>query len=90
LQADGERIALASSKGEVSLTLRNPIDVEATDTTGIRMAALMRGTGPEPVVNLQTRRVTPAAPRIAPAPVVPTIYTVETIRAAKRAEEVIH
>jgi pilus assembly protein CpaB len=89
LPADGERIALASNKGEVSLTLRNPIDVEATDTTGIRMAALMRGTGPEPVVNPQTRRVTPAAPKVVAPPVVPTIYTVETIRAAKRGEEVI-
>jgi pilus assembly protein CpaB len=90
LPADGERIALASSKGEISLALRNPVDVESTQTPGIRLAALMRGMGPEPVVDQQTRRVRPARPSAPPPPVVmPTIYRVETIRAAKRAEEVV-
>jgi pilus assembly protein CpaB len=87
LPADGERIALASNKGDVSLALRNPTDVEPTDTSGIRLAALMRGTGPEPVVNPVTRRAAPARPKVTEP--VRTIYTVETIRAAKRGEEVV-
>lgn len=87
LPEDGERIALASSQGQISLALRNPIDVDPTKTDGIRLSALMRGTGPEPVVvNTQTRRVAPA-PK--PAPVAPPVYKVETIRAARRTEEVV-
>lgn len=89
LPADGERIALASTKGDISLALRNPLDVDPTDTTGIKMAALMRGTGPAPVVDEKRRRVVPAKPKVQ-APPAPSIYTVETIRAAKRGEEVIH
>ena len=99
LPIDGERIALATSEGQVSLALRNPLDVEPTITTGIRLAALMRGPGqnpdPEPAPNVRQARVVPAK-RVAPAPVappapevVPTIYKVETIRAAKRTEEVV-
>ena len=85
---DGERIALAATKGSISLALRNPLDVEPTATRGIKLAALMRGTAdPEP-----QPRPGPARPRAVappPAPVVPSIYTVETIRAAKRGEEVV-
>jgi pilus assembly protein CpaB len=85
---DGERLALASSQGQISLVLRNPVDVEPTQTAGIKLPALMRGPAPEPA---------PAAPRRAvqraaappPPPAAPSIYRVETIRAAKRAEEVV-
>jgi pilus assembly protein CpaB len=44
LPEDAERIALASNEGKITLALRNPLDVEPTDTKGIRLAALMRGT----------------------------------------------
>ena len=51
LPHDGERIALAAAEGKISLALRNPLDVEPDATTGIKLAALMRGTGPEPVLD---------------------------------------
>ena len=34
LPADGERIALASAQGKLSLVLRNPLDVDPADTNG--------------------------------------------------------
>ena len=57
LPDDAERIALASNEGKITLALRNPLDVNATDTKGIRLAGLMRGTGPEPVVDQIRNRV---------------------------------
>lgn len=90
LPEDGERIALASTKGAISLALRNPVDIAPTETKGIKMAALMRGTGPEPVVvDRVTRRVAPAKASVAAAPPPPPVYRVETIRAAKRSDEVV-
>ena len=35
---DAEKISLASSVGRITLTLRNPLDVEPTQTTGTRVA----------------------------------------------------
>ena len=92
---DGERIVLASAEGQISLALRNPLDVDPTDTQGIKLAALMRGgAAPPPVVDVVRRRVVPA-PKPAPVaaltpPPAPSIYKVETIRAAKRTEEVVN
>jgi pilus assembly protein CpaB len=85
---DAERIALASSIGQIMLTLRNPLDQTPTDTKGTRIASLMGAPDPPPVT-----RVVRGVPRIEkpkepPAPV-PTLYSVETIRAAKRTAEVI-
>jgi len=92
LPADGERIALASAEGKLSLVLRNPLDVDAADTTGIKLAALMKGTGPEPILDAPKRKLVPAKKPVvaAPAPQVPQIYKVEAIRAAKRTEEAVH
>jgi|SRR5262245_2254916 len=92
---DAERIALASSEGKISLALRNPLDVAPTDTTGIRVTALMnRGVVADPApapkaAPAPLRRAPAPAPIVeAPAPKAP-IYVVETIRAAKRSEEVV-
>ena len=91
--SDAERVALASSEGKISLALRNPLDVAPADTAGVHVAALRLGTGsaprPEPIkAQPATARrpmaVVPPAPRL-----VPVIYIVETIRAAKRGEEVV-
>jgi pilus assembly protein CpaB len=88
LPEDAERIALASNEGKITLALRNPLDVQPTDTKGIRLAALMRGTGPEPVIDQKRHRVVATKPTPAAAP--PPVYTVEAIRAAKRSAEVVN
>ena len=92
LPADGERIALASAEGQLSLVLRNPLDVDPSDTTGIKLAALMKGTGPEPVLDAPKRRMIPGKKQTAaPAPPPPPqLYKVEAIRAAKRTEEAVN
>jgi pilus assembly protein CpaB len=88
---DAERISLAGSVGRVTLTLRNPLDVEPTKTNGMRVAALLGAPAPPPAAPRPVARPRPTAERpvaAAPAPV-PQIYTVETIRAAKRTAEVV-
>jgi pilus assembly protein CpaB len=91
LPEDGERIALAASEGELSLVLRNPLDVDPADTKGIKLAALMKGTGPEPILDAPKRKMVPARKVVAePAPQAPQIYKVEAIRAAKRTEEAVN
>jgi pilus assembly protein CpaB len=88
---DAERIALASTEGQIMLTLRNPLDRKPTDTPGMRTAALMGQAAPAPIVKaVEGRRVAVKPPPPPPQPeVVPAsrIYTVEAIRAAKRSEE---
>lgn len=86
---DAERIALASTEGSIMLTLRNPLDTEQTSTNGTRMATLMGAPDPPPATRVSkgVRRIE-AAPQPA-APPQPSVYSVETIRAAKRAEEVV-
>ncbi len=91
---DAEKVALASSEGKISLALRNPLDVAATETAGVHVGALRLGIGsaprPEPVKPTTARRpmavVPPATAAAAPVPA-PKIYTVEAIRGAKRTEE---
>lgn len=93
---DAERVALASSEGKISLALRNPLDVDPTETSGVHVAALRNGNGAAP--QAEPMKAPPATPRrpiasvapaaAAPAPA-PSIYTVETIRAAKRGQEVV-
>ena len=86
---DAERIALASQEGQIMLTLRNPLDVQATDTQGARLTNLMKQPAPAPVEQkTETRRVVRAVKLPEPPPP-PKPYTVETIRAAKRTEEPI-
>lgn len=84
---DAERIALASAEGSIMLTLRNPLDTQPTETNGTRMASLMGAPDPPPVTKV-VRGIRRAEPPPPPAPV-PAIYSVETIRAAKRTNEVV-
>jgi pilus assembly protein CpaB len=91
---DAERIALAQSEGDLMLTLRNPLDVDPTTTTGVRKRALFASETPAPSPERPAvRRATAKAPTPAPAPlpVIPAVQTlrIETIRAAKRTEAVI-
>jgi pilus assembly protein CpaB len=85
---DAERIALAQSAGRVVLALRNPLDVQPVETQGARLTTLLGSVSPPPVERtVKGRRVMVAQPP--PAPPAPPVYRVETIKAAKRTEEVV-
>lgn len=86
---DAERIALASAEGSIMLTLRNPLDTRPTETTGTRMASLMGRPDPPPAARAAPAPRRAAAPLPPPPPPQPSVYTVETIRAAKRTNEVV-
>lgn len=88
---NAERIALAGTVGRITLTLRNPLDQDPFDTKGTRVGALMGAPAPPPpaAVVFQPRRVRAERAAPPPPPSAPSVYMVETIRAAKRgAEEV--
>jgi pilus assembly protein CpaB len=89
---DAERVILAANQGGLMLTLRNPLDHKQTESKGIRRAALFGDAPPPPVIKTveSGRKVaTPAPPPTPPPPPTPKVYTVETYKAAKRAEEVV-
>jgi pilus assembly protein CpaB len=86
---DAERLALAANEGQIVLALRNPLDVAPAGTTGVRLVGLMGQPDPKPervVVQGKPRMVVPPPP---PPPAPPKPYTVESIRGAKRTEEVV-
>jgi pilus assembly protein CpaB len=86
---DAERVALAQAEGQLMLTLRNPLDVEPSLTEGVLKAALFGADKPVPApARPAARRAAPVVPDVMPV-VVTRINRVETIRAAKRTEEVI-
>ena len=89
--ADAERIALAATSGQIVLALRNPLDVQPAQTAGVRMAELMAGATPPPVVKVSQGRKAVVAPPPPPPVVAPVskIYQVEAIRASKRSEETV-
>jgi pilus assembly protein CpaB len=86
--SDAERIALASTEGSIMLASRNPLDAAPTETKGTRLASLMGAPEPPPVVKV-SRGIPRAVPPPPPPPAPPSIYSVETIRAAKRVSEVV-
>jgi pilus assembly protein CpaB len=86
---DAERIALASTQGAIMLALRNPLDRDSTETKGTRLASLMGAPDPPPVVRMARGVPKAIVPPPVPPPPPPAIYSVETIRAAKRISEVV-
>lgn len=86
---DAERVALAQAEGQLMLTLRNPLDVDPSNTQGARKSALFATNTPAPTPSrgLVRRAAAPVVPAV--VPIVSTRYTVETIRAAKRTEETV-
>jgi pilus assembly protein CpaB len=93
---DAEKIALGAAEGRISLALRNPLDVVPTETPGIRVGTLMEGrvaAAPEPAPPqrpaARVARRAAAQVALASPPALPAPYTVETIRAAKRVDEVV-
>lgn len=87
---DGERIALAAEEGQLMLSLRNPLDVEPTVTTGVRTASLFGQPAPAPAKPKAAPRRTDkvaVAPVVEPPPVTPT--RIETFKGGKRSEEIV-
>jgi pilus assembly protein CpaB len=85
--ADAERLALATTQGQIVLALRNPLDVEPTKTNGIRTSGLVSSPDAAPVRTVApgrpARMVAPAPP---PAPEPPSVVM---IRGAKATKEII-
>lgn len=87
--ADGEKIALAGSAGQIMLTLRNPLDQDPTATSGVRTTALFGAPTPAPKPPVVHRGpAKPPAPIVATTPT-PAVYKVEAFRGAKRSEEIV-
>lgn len=85
---DAERIALAQADGELMLTLRNPLDVEPTNTNGIRKAALFASPSAPATSSRPAVRRTVAQPvALAPPPIPATAFVVQTIKAGKSTEQ---
>ena len=84
-----ERISLAQINGSITLVLRNPLDVEPTQTAGIRMAGLMGTPSTAPVEKPAPKRskAPVQAVVVAPPPPPPPPRQIETIRAGKRTVE---
>ena len=84
---DIERLTLAQSQGQITLALRNPLDTENVETSGVRVGSLLGAPDAPPqkkVVSGQVRMVTPPPPPPPPKP-----YSIEAIRGSKRSEEII-
>jgi pilus assembly protein CpaB len=92
---DAERVGLASSEGQILLTLRNPLDTATTPSTGINTSSLTSGITNGGTATAEVATPQPARPRRVavapppPPPPAPKAYTVEVIRGAKRTEEII-
>lgn len=86
---DAERIALAQSEGQMMLALRNPLDNEAVETSGIRIAGLLGGAVPARASGApQPRRPVLIPPALVETPK-PAAYMVEAFRGSKRTEEIV-
>jgi pilus assembly protein CpaB len=84
-----ERLALASTEGKIQLALRNPLDLAAPETPGIKTAGLLGKpvlVG-KPVARRMSRPVV-GSPAILPVPEPPP-PSVEVIRGDKRAHEIV-
>jgi pilus assembly protein CpaB len=74
---EAQKLALASQEGRIQLTLRNPLDVDATPVHAVKNSSIYGVGGPAPVRHVASKQVVAAAPK-------PVIYTVETIKGNKR------
>jgi pilus assembly protein CpaB len=87
-----ERLALASTEGKIQLALRNPMDLGAPATPGIKTAGLMGAVAApaKQVASTRPRTARPAQPATqAAVPEAAPLPTVEMIRGDKRATEVV-
>ncbi len=85
---DAERLALASTQGQIMLALRNPMDTESITTSGARVSALFGGSASaEPVKAAVRSQPRPAA--ALPPPPAPKPPSVEVIMGTTRKEQII-
>lgn len=84
--AQGEKLALASSKGIIRLALRNSLDMELVETPGILANRLVTDL-PAPRPRPQSTRPTP--PRRVPAPVRPTRFEIDVYRGPDRSIKIV-
>ena len=84
-----ERLALASTEGKIQLALRNPLDLGAPETPGMKTAVLLGMTTARPVRNAEVGPRRPGTPVTQAAPAAAPMPTVEMIRGDKRTAEVI-
>jgi pilus assembly protein CpaB len=75
--AEAQKLALAAQEGRIQLTLRNPLDAEASDVSVLRNATLYGAPAATPHLRSRPRE------RLIVAETIPT-YTVETIKGNKR------
>jgi pilus assembly protein CpaB len=73
-----EQLAMASTDGRLQLALRNQIDLDSTETRGVRVSELIRR--PVPMVRTSTGVVRPAQP---------SRVTVEVYRGPQRSESTV-
>ena len=84
---DAEKVALAQSEGQLTLTLRNPLDVDPTVTYGVRKAGLFTSpSAPQPTTTRPAVRRAAPVPLPPPPPLPAAVFKVETIKAGKQTE----
>lgn len=83
------RIALASAQGQITLTLRNPLDTDPGEVAGVSLASLVSQRTPAPAAPAAPTARPRPAPRVEepPPPPPPPVYSVEAIRGGKRSHE---
>ena len=96
--SQAERIALASTEGQLTLMLRNPLDVAEPATPGAHLARLVEDgavLAPPPIAVVSApprpamKPAKPTPPPQMPMAAEPPVYTVEAIRAGKRTVETV-
>jgi pilus assembly protein CpaB len=77
---EGERLALAATKGKLQLALRNSTDSAEANTRGITIPALLNTSVPQESVKTAAKKPVARVARPAPAPVKHQVVTVELVR----------
>ena len=85
-----ERIALASVEGQMTLLLRNPLDVDEPETPGVHLAGLVEhADGAVAVSDPRPARPGNEPPRPRVSFMAPRLHEVESIAGGKRTQEVV-
>lgn len=85
---EAEKLALASSKGNIRLALRNSLDFEAVATPGISASRLIADE-PSPSPPRRPRPTPQPRPQAAPGPETPARYNVEVFRGPERSTSTV-